>query len=151
MLTEQDVTEIAPFVRAIATRRERPDLEAKDVEQDIWLALLELKVRFKRHWGFIGIVANRAANRSWRRIQRNKFCELLDTHRAPGSLDRQIDAALLMRRMADLPKRSREAALLFYRDDLPEAEIAQRIGINEHTAQSRVSFATRKIRQQINL
>lgn len=157
MLTNEDVRDFSRTVKAIARSRDRRQmdclLDASDLEQDIWLALIKARTD-GMSIPLVGTVARRAtmdrAKYSRRRGSYGRpYCELMDAHSVCSNSDRNMQASIAFAKLMDLPKKSRDAAIQFYRFGFTEGEIAKNLGISISTAQSRISWAIIKVRSQL--
>lgn len=110
---------------------------AEDVAQDVleeiykrWPTLREESVLAYAHTA----VVNRARSVGRRRAVASKFSAMLATPEAAP--DTELNDPWLWRRVQALPRRQREVVVLRYWCDLPEAEIANVLGVSAGTVKS---------------
>lgn len=133
---------------------------ADDVFQETWLRVVRYRDRFDPSRRFstwlFQIANNLCRDRARRRGSEERAMESVretqqvarELGRSPGapSLDTRLD---LQRRLAVLPNRLREVVLLRYLHALPEADVAEIVGIPRGTVKSRLHAAIRALRAAV--
>jgi RNA polymerase sigma factor (sigma-70 family) len=135
--------------------------EAQDAVQDAFLKAYAALSRFRpgapfRPW-ILRIVANEARNRGRSARRREDLALRLAGDRPSGDAAPSPEAVVLERRMNErllgavwrLPERDRIVIAYRYFVDLPEAELAEILGVRPGTVKSRLSRALARLRQQL--
>jgi RNA polymerase sigma factor (sigma-70 family) len=146
----------SPFVYRLANRVNRDRSAAEDVTQEVFLQLWEQPGRFDPDRGslsaWLGTVTHRAAVASVRRqvasSQRERRAAALGGHDPVGveelALSRVI-ATKARAAVAALPHPQRRVVELAYLHGFTFRQVAERLGIPEGTAKSRLRLALRAI------
>lgn len=130
-----------------------PDVEdlAQEASLRLWRAKTTGKVRNER--GLLFSIARHAAFDYFRRHAKHPMESLpedpnsivyLDDANAADITSRQEEIALLRQALASLPERCREILVLRRLHNLSHREIAERLGIAEHTVEKQVGIGLRK-------
>ena len=135
--------------------------EANDVVQDIFMALwqkgkeLELNVSLSSY--LYGSVRNRVLNRMSHDKVVARYVESIMTYMNKGEtlvedliLAKELEK-LIEIEIAALPERMREIFILHRKEELSYKEIADKLGITDHTARQQVYNATKILRSKIRL
>jgi RNA polymerase sigma-70 factor (ECF subfamily) len=126
-----------------------------DLVQESYLRLLRLREqgRMRSPRGLLFTVARNAAHDLFRRRGRAPVAPASDTEAdivpddSPGTAEavcREQEIALLADAIEALPERCRAVFLLRQFENLPQREIAARLGIAEHTVESQLTKALRR-------
>ncbi|MDP9296566.1 MAG: sigma-70 family RNA polymerase sigma factor [Actinomycetota bacterium] len=137
--------------------------EAQDAVQDAFLKAYAALSRFRpgapfRPW-ILRIVANEARNRRRSARRREDLAIRLAEDRPSGDAAPSPEAVVLERRtnerllaaISRLPERDRIVIAYRYFVDLPEAEVAEILGVRPGTVKSRLSRALARLREQLPL
>jgi RNA polymerase sigma-70 factor (ECF subfamily) len=133
------------------------DVAAEDLFQETWLRVVRSRDRYdpKRRFStwLFQIANNLCRDRGRRRKVEEGYKETVreqvqhDAGRLEAPpLDLRMD---VHRRLAALPERLREVLILRYYHQLPEADIAEVVGIPRGTVKSRLHSAVRTLRGQM--
>lgn len=130
---------------------------ADELFQDVWMRIVDARMRFRRGAGFRRYAFRIAHNRlvdHWRSLDRRR--EEADGSQAEpatgrsqspeASAEQAQHRADLMAALARLSREQREAFLLQQEAGLTLAEIAERSGVGRETVKSRLRYATGKLR-----
>ena len=144
------------FVR----RMTGPSVEADEIFQDVWLAVIKGKRRYAPTARFVTYLFAIAHNRAAEKLRTRGRCvivELLDDD--GGVPDGELDPlsvtlnAELGKALADaislLPAEQREAFLMQAEGDLSLDEIADASGAPRETVKSRLRYASRRLRRAL--
>ncbi len=137
----------------------RPDA-AEDVFQDAWSKIVKARQSYRPTAAFrtfLFRVAHNCFIDYLRRNQRHELSAGVDPDRelsAEPDPETLTEHALLRQRldlaMKNLPQEQREAWLLHAEGGLNLDEIADVTGVNRETAKSRIRYANRKLREQLD-
>jgi RNA polymerase sigma-70 factor (ECF subfamily) len=127
--------------------------DADDVAQEAWLALANAvpNARTSDDWTKLTLQKTRDIRRSWlrgyrRRIERESRWEAeIDRHAtdAESLLDAKQVVSLAVHAIESLPEEMLRPFILYYREGLTAARVAQLLGVPEGTIRSRLRIATR--------
>ena len=142
-------------LHSFLTRR-AGDAVAEDLFQETWIRVVRAKHRFdpKRRFStwMYQIANNLCRDRARRREVEGRYRDQVmqdalhdPARRAPPALAERLD---MRARVDALPDRLREVVVLRYFQELPEADIAEAVGIPRGTVKSRLHAAIRALRAQ---
>lgn len=127
----------------------------RDVAQDVMTELYRRWHRFGSYGQALGYARTSVVNRSRNVLRHKGVVDRVDpllrheaARHAPaadGSLDRQV----LLAKVRLLPRRQREVVVLRYWLDLPEAEIAEVLGISRGTVKSTAAKALARLAETL--
>jgi len=135
---------------------------AEELFQDVWMNLVQARVRYRVQAKFATYLYTLAHNRlidHFRRHKRLHIVELEDNDADPVELQAspaldpergaqaREQAARLLQLVGELPDAQREVFLLHEEGGLTLGEIAQVIGANRETVKSRLRYAMDKLRE----
>jgi RNA polymerase sigma-70 factor, ECF subfamily len=152
------VTLYSPRVAALAYRLMGYRGEVDDLVQDVFLAALEQRKRFRAESGLwtwlTSITLNRCRANQRRQRVRNAAARLIGRPRtdAPADVSAIIDesAARVRRAVAELSDRDREVIVLHYFEHLPIAELCELLGERQSAVTVRLHRAREKLRHVLN-
>lgn len=136
--------------QAVTGRRE----DAEDAVQTSFLKAMNAwpRVAGQEHWrqqAYVRQIVVNTCRSGWRKWgSRVSVGELPELAQAPGT-DAVDDRQLVRQALMRLPARQREVLLLRYYEDLPEAEIARRLGCAPGTVKSSAARALRALRDML--
>lgn len=151
----QEVQPHERSLRSFLRSRVPSAADVDDVVQDSYLKLLQAKARV-RIGSIRAMLFTIARNRAANLFRRQKFVspvpvselpewQLIDDARdVAGSVNVQLQDALIAEAVAGLPARCREIFLLRVADGLSFAEIAAQLGLRETTVRTQVTRALEK-------
>lgn len=124
---------------------------ARDVAQDVMTELYRRWHRFGSYGQALGYARSAVVNRSRNVLRHKGVVARVDpllrhearTH-APAA-DAGLDREVLLAHVRELPRRQREVVVLRYWADLPEADIAEVLGISRGTVKSTASKALARL------
>lgn len=123
---------------------------AEDVTQETFLALLEHADRYRPEGKFRAWLSRIAVNTALmelRERRRPAGPDLVESLRPDEELARAQAADIVVRALAELPEDQRIAVVLKKVEGLSYEEIADTVGVNLGTAQSRVYYGLRRLRE----
>jgi RNA polymerase sigma-70 factor, ECF subfamily len=147
-----------PFVYNLARRVSRDKAGAEDVTQEVFLQLWKDPSRFDADLGslraWLGTVTHRTAV-AW--VRRQVAARGRDERAAMSGTVVDVEEAALMRvlaervrtALANLPHPQRRAVELAYLHGLTFRQVAERLGVPEGTAKSRLRLGLQRLQQQI--
>ncbi|HEX6883020.1 MAG TPA: sigma-70 family RNA polymerase sigma factor [Planctomycetota bacterium] len=142
-------------MRALARSLAGPRVEADDLEQEAWLAVLRSPPdagRPHRPW-LARVVANLARRRGRREAQRRAREEARAAERPEASMPEVVERFGLLEDVVHavmrLEEPSRSTILLYYHEGLGTPEIARRQGVPEATVRQRLGRGRTRLREAL--
>jgi len=126
---------------------------AEEVVQDAFESMLRLGRRLPDNDRILAYMRRVVINRSHRVLSHHRFEQLRSPELlpdVPGTEDESgnlIDRLAIVSALGELSKDQRDVIVLYYYADLSIWEIAEKLGISERAAQSRVGRARRALRE----
>lgn len=144
------------YVRSLAQRLAFDEHQARDVEQETWLAALEHAPRDpSRPRAWLAALVRNLAIKAWRgsvRRQRREF-EVARAPREVPTPQEILERESLRREMVEavlaLDEPWRSALVLRYLEELSPAEVARRLGVPLETARTRLKRGLRLLRERL--
>jgi RNA polymerase sigma factor (sigma-70 family) len=135
---------VAVGTRMGLSREEAEDvaLDAMAVAHDRWLRVAALPYRD-------GWLLKVTANRALRSLKRHAHGALVQPARTPLMEDEIATRMTLRHELAALPRRQRQVVTLRYLADMPEAEVAQVLGLNPGTVKQHASRGRAALHHQL--
>jgi RNA polymerase sigma-70 factor (ECF subfamily) len=141
-------------VRSVIVRHGGPSLEPEDLVQEVFLAA-HRKIRQLREYAAPRAWLHVAAMREvWKVRRRRRLLRLLPVGVAPPvheptapdvELQRRESQAVVYRMLDKLPKRQRDAIILFHIEGLSSEEIGRLLGCPEETVRTRICYGRRAL------
>ena len=138
---------LAPRMLSICCRYIKDRMEAEDVLVTSFMKVFDRLDQFKHEGSFEGWIRKIVVNESLTYLRKNKNMyletdlETADREADLQSLDTDLEAADLLRLVAELPTGYRMVFNLYAIDGFSHKEIAEQIGITESTSKSQLSRA----------
>lgn len=147
----------SPFVFGLALRVVRDRTAAEDITQDVFVGIWSQPDRFDPERGslraYLGTITHRRAvdlirsEESRRKREDKTSAEPVFAERVDDDALRSVTARTVRVAVASLPAAQREALELAYFDGCTYRQVAERLGIPEGTAKSRLRLALHRIAQ----
>jgi RNA polymerase sigma-70 factor (ECF subfamily) len=152
--------EHSDHVRSVIVRHGGPSIEPEDLVQEVFLAA-HRKSRQLRSYSVPRAWLHLAALREvWKIRRRRRFLRLLpfgaevpeaDGEAPDAELQRREAKAAIYRMLDRLPRRQREAIILFHLEGLSSEEIGRLLGCPEETVRTRIHYGRRALMKMARL
>ena len=138
---------IAPKMLGVCCRYVKDSMEAEDILVKSFMKVFERLDQFKSEGSFEGWIRKIVVNESLTYLRKNKNMyletdiEIADREADVQSLETELEAADLLKLVAELPTGYRMVFNLYAIDGFSHKEIAGQLGITESTSKSQLSRA----------
>ena len=126
---------------------------AEEVIQDTFVSMLRLGPRLPDDDRILSYIRRVVVNRSHEAMRHHRFEQphspalLPDVPSTEDESSNLVDRVAIISALGGLPKEQRDVITLYYYADLPVTGIAEKLGISERAAQSRMRRARRTLRE----
>lgn len=157
-LSMEQIAEMSKTVYAWCAARTENEADAEDLSQDVLIGMMAALPNLKNQEAFYGFTWSVARNvyRQWLRKKRQQLPESnleegLAAVELPEGAEESEAICLLRRELSLLHLRYRQAAILYYVQGLPIAQVAKRLSIGESMAKYLLFKARNRLREGMDM